>query len=434
MALRKTAKPYNLSEVKGVIEASMRELCEHPTFIAWKKDQAWAEADLVAVNNSFMFRTKVSTVKNEKFLVLEVEKSGDFATEPRVAEGIGLNTDLKRIPAKSKKMPTCESLEHSIAAELKRLGRLVFLLAGSVEDTVQVEETVADEIFKTIVLDPQLKSEVLIEDGTILLKQIGSEERVWEAIKDELAKMKRPEPTEELKQKIASALESVSSRAHALLRLPVSTKGAEKDSVLDSIVAVLVEQKAAYADSLSKCRGEQTDDPDAYNNMLRIAYNFAGDAISFLRLLVSICDLKPIILWCTIAKQYKLSEAFRSLPWARSRYKPSLASYESVIGDARNRAFHRLFPFTKPIDVILPGSALTDLRLRIFSEYTKRKENDLTYQDKEMVDLLKEFTITREHSVPDGFWPRNLDVMNAAIELFGSVSDTLRLLLAHGSA
>ncbi|MFZ0413740.1 MAG: hypothetical protein WAM15_02740, partial [Candidatus Acidiferrales bacterium] len=117
------------------------------------------------------------------------------------------------------------------------------------------------------------------------------------------------------------------------------------------------------------------------------------------------------------------------LPWARSRYKASLASYEEIVGDARNRAFHRLFPFTKPIDVVLPGSALTDVRLRIFSEYSKKKENELTYQDKEMVDLLREFTITREHSVPSGFWPRNDDVMRATIEVFEAVSRTLKLLL-----
>jgi len=79
--------------------------------------------------------------------------------------------------------------------------------------------------------------------------------------------------------------------------------------------------------------------------------------------------------------------------------------------------------------VILPGASLSDLRLRIFSEYTKRKENDLTYQDKGMVELLKEFTITREHSVPSGFWSRNLDVMSATIDVFEAVSGTLKLLL-----
>jgi hypothetical protein len=428
MASRKTVKRSDYSEVTTAIRKSFGELCEHPTFVAWKKEESLAAGDLVVVNNSFIFRSKVATIKNHKCLGCEVEKGDEFASEPVVAEGIRLNVDLKRISSKSKRRPRCELLDKAVAQELKQLGRLVFLLAGTVEDTVRVEEPLEDDIFNTIVLDPQLKSDVQIDDGAIYVKQIGNEDQMWEAVSAELTRKKMPAPTEDLKQKVAGALESASGRAHAILRLPSSAKVTEP-SVLDSIVAVLAEQKAAYAESLSKCHGEHSRAPDAYNNMLRIAYNFTSDATSFLRLLVSICDLKPVVLWCTVGEQFKLSEAFRALPWARSRYKASLASYEGIVGDARNRAFHRLFPFTKPIDVDLPGSALTDVRLRIFSEYNKKKENELTYQDKEMVDLLREFTITREHSVPSGFWPRNQDVMSATIDLFEAVSETLKLLL-----
>ncbi|MGC1229592.1 MAG: hypothetical protein WA613_13405 [Candidatus Acidiferrales bacterium] len=428
MALRKAPEWNDHSKVTTAIQKSFRKLCEHPAFAAWKKEEPLAAGDLVVVNNSFIFRSKVTTNKNRQFLACEVEKGDEFALEPVVAEGIRLNVDLKRIPSKSKKRPACESLDKAVERELKQLGQLVFLLAGSVEDTVRIEEPIEDAVFISVVLDPRLKSEVQIEDGAICIKRIGNEDQVWEAIKTKLSGEKMPEPTEDLKQKVGNALESASGRAHAILRLPSLPKVSEP-SVLDSIVAVLAEQQAAYAESLSKCHGEQSHDADGYNNMLRVAYNFTSDATSFLRLLVSICDLKPIVQWCTVGEQFKLSEAFRALPWARSRYKASLASYEEIVGDARNRAFHRLFPFTKPIDVVLPGSALTDVRLRIFSEYSKKKENELTYQDKEMVDLLREFTITREHSVPSGFWPRNDDVMRATIEVFEAVSRTLKLLL-----
>ena len=433
MVRRQKRTSSDFVDVKHIIESSVGEVRDHPTFRAWEREQSWTEGDLVAVNNSFMFRTNVGTIKSHKFLTVTFGGDGSFAAEPTVAEGIRINSDFKRIPSKSKRKPVCESLEPSIREELKKLGRLVFLLSGSVEDTERVEEVIEDNVFTGVVLEPQLESDVAIQDGTIRLREIGNEERVWEAVRTDLIRRSLPEPTDEFKQKLATALESIASRAHALLRLPIPTQRAPRNSVLDSIVAILNEEKEGYEESLSSCRGEQARNRESYNNMLRIAYNFAGDAITFLRLLVSICDLKPIVLWCTIGKQYNLSEAFRSLPWTRSRYKPSLASYESIIADARNRAFHRLFPFTKPIDVLLPGSALSDLRLRIFSEYSRRKENDLTYQDKEMVDLLKEFTITRERSVPTGFWVHNLRVMNSAIELFSSVNNTLRLLLAHAS-
>src|SRR5207302_1475628 len=416
MARRKTRTRTDHSAVVAAIGRSFREACDHPTFAAWHKDQSLSPGDLIAINNSFVFRGSVETHKNQKFLAVVVQKGGVFASQPLVAQGMRFNSDLKLIPARSKKRPICESLEDAIRVEFKHLGKLVFLLIGSVEDAVLLEEPLEHGVFNAVVLDPRMKSEVEIKDGKILVKEVGTEDRVWEAVKTELAAKKLPEATEELRQKVGGAVEeSLGDRAYAILRLPTSGHISE-NSVLGSIGGVLAEQREEYAESIEKCKGEYSRDPEAYNSILRIAYNFASDATGFLRLLVSVSDMKPIILCCTIGKHYKLSEAFRGLPWTRSRYKPSLASYERIIGDARNRAFHKLFPFRKPIDVILPGSSLTDLRLRIFSEHSRKKENDLTYQDKEMVDLLKEFTITREHAVPSGFWPRNLEVMDATIE------------------
>ena len=68
-------------------------------------------------------------------------------------------------------------------------------------------------------------------------------------------------------------------------------------------------------------------DPRAFNEVLRLPYNFAGDAKTFIELIVSICDLKPVVLWGTIGSHFALSEAFRALPWMRSRNKASLKKY-----------------------------------------------------------------------------------------------------------
>lgn len=240
---------------------------------------------------------------------------------------------------------------------------------------------------------------------------MGNEDRVWDAVPGAVSDTKKPEAAEGLRQQVGAALDSLGDRTHAVLTLPTAGQVSD-ESVLESITAVLTNERKNYELAVKKCQGECSADAEVYNDVLRIAYNFATDAIGFLRLLTSLCDMKPIILWCTVGQQFALSEAFKSLPWTRSRKKASLANYGRIIGDARSKPFHRLFPFSKPIDVILQGASLSDLRLRIFSEYTKRKENDLTYQDKGMVELLKEFTIAREHSVPSGFWSRNLDVMS----------------------
>ena len=48
--------------------------------------------------------------------------------------------------------------------------------------------------------------------------------------------------------------------------------------------------------------------------------------------------------------------------------------------------------------------------LQIFAEHTKKGSNKLTYQDKELVDVLTEFTRARARSLSLSFWQKNLDV------------------------
>jgi hypothetical protein len=139
----------------------------------------------------------------------------------------------------------------------------------------------------------------------------------------------------------------------------------------------------------------------ALNDVLRIGYNFASDATGYLRLIVSVCDLKPIVLWGTISEQ--------------------------SIADARNNAFHNLFPFQKSLRVPLPEAALGEPQLQIFSEHAKKSNNPLTYKDKELVDVLMDFSRAREQSLSITFWEKDLDVMNATISLFQRTNEFIRV-------
>jgi hypothetical protein len=417
------------STVVEMICASFGEVWKHPAFQAWHKEQQFSDNDMVAVNNSFVFRSGVDTQKSDRFLAAGVDKSGVLKIRPVVCEGMRFNVDLKLIPAKSKKQPFCQELEDAVKSEIRNLGKLIFLLVGTVEDTIVLEEPL-DEGYalESVVLDPTLKSPAEIKKGKLMVREVSDQDRIWDTVKGAFGEKTSEEAARALKERIAQALAALGDRTYATLSLPAAG-GVKKASVLEAIVKILKEEEKKYASAVKECDEGKAQEADSHNDVLRIAYNFASDAIGFLRLVTSLCDLKPLVSWCTIGEQYKLSEAFRELPWTRSAQKPSLANYERIIGDARNKAFHRLFPFSKPIDVLIPGASLADIKLRIFSEYSRRKENDLTYRDKEMIELLKEFTITREQSVPSGFWMRNITVMRSTIELFEALSDTLNLLL-----
>jgi hypothetical protein len=72
---------------------------------------------------------------------------------------------------------------------------------------------------------------------------------------------------------------------------------------------------------------------------------------------------------------------------------------------------------------------LKDVSLRLFAEHgSKQTINELRYQDKELVDVLLQFTRARERRAPASFWRKNLDVMDATIQLFGKVDAVLAQL------
>ncbi len=165
-------------------------------------------------------------------------------------------------------------------------------------------------------------------------------------------------------------MESVRKRHYAVLSLPGESTPAHP--LLNSFVHALQENAVRYKRAWNKCKGESAIDPGEFNDLLRIAYNFATDAVLVIRLLISICDLKPIVRWCTVDEWFSLAEIFRNLPWSKMKDKPSLEAYQHTVNNARNKAFHRLLPVDNTLRVELEGKKLGTITLRLFPEYVSR--------------------------------------------------------------
>jgi hypothetical protein len=410
-----------IAEIEEVIGGSCRRLVEHPSFGRWKDEENPQSGDIILINNSFVFRD-VKTTKAEEYLCLLQE---DAKTQPTVgiAVGMRLNNDFKRVAAASKNPPQLAPLRSAIGPQIERLGHLVFLLIGAVADNEVVETKLHNEAFGRVVWDPSITQEAIIEANSIVVRQTGDEERAWAAIETCAGEALAPS----LREVFGVALDKLQEQAVARVMIPAP--GDELAfGITDSILVVIKEQRDEYARAVAEYAAGGGAADTAVNNVLRIAYNFASDATGFLRLIVSVCDLKPIVLWGTIAEHHALSAAFHALPWRRSKSKASLEGYEQTISDARNSAFHNLFPFRKSLRITLPDTALGAPELQIFSEYTKKRENQLTYQDKALVEVLLDFTRARERSLPTSFWQKNLDVMDATVALFEQTNEFLKLL------
>jgi hypothetical protein len=417
--------PLVPSDPVNLIRQSVAALIGHSGFRDWREDLPVKEGDLILLNNSFVYRN-VRTVKSDRYLALRAGKDGNVLPEPVTARGLSINADFKYIAHGSKNTPELTALGDAVQDELAGIGTLVFILLGQIDDSIAVSTTLNHDAFDTVVWNPAQADLVEFAGNTLSVKDTYDEDAVSQAVRAHYEAQGQAAP-EGLSGKLSEALDRLQDQAMAALTIPDGSASLA-DGITDAIVEVLREQRELYAAALERCGGMPERDRAAFNEILRIAYNFASDATTFLTLIVSICDLKPIVLWGTIGEHHALSEAFRSLPWTRSRTKPSLNNYINAIGDARNSAFHNLFPFRKTLKVQLPEAAVQGANLLIFSEHGKKKDNQLVYQDKELVDVLTEFTRARERRVPPKFWQANLAVMDTTIALFDATSANLKCL------
>lgn len=414
----------NTSNIQETILNQVQALNGSSAFLEWKSKELtrFEEDDLVIINNSFLFRDQFQTNKNPSYLCMMAADGSDFNIKKlALVDGIQVNSDFKYISKKSKNLPDKKSITNAIEDELASLGRMVFILIGQVNATEQFSETINHALFNEIRIDPTLPNSLTVAQPLIQVQNLPDEELLLDEIEKAV-----PLPDNFYKP-FHDAYIKLKKKCFASLQVP---KPGEKVTVgfLDEVANALARQADEYHASLQKC-GPQLDQNQAeFNNVLRIAYDFESDAVRILRLLMSVCDLKPIILWMTLSAHHNLSEAFRCLPRTRDQNKPNLSNYREMIHGARNRAFHNLLPFGQSIEVDLDGINIKARRLRLFSEYKLKAENVFDFEDKQLVEILTEFTRADEKYVPPDFWKRNHDVMTATAQLVAAVSDAIKAL------
>jgi hypothetical protein len=421
-------------EIHTLVKSRLSQVFELDIFKTWISAESIEKDDLILINNSFVFRDKIKTTKNSQYLGLIVTGETINLSELQVASGVNINSDFKTIKSSARNLPSLIPFADAIDNELISLGKLVLVLVGQIDRSLGFDEQINHSLFNQLRLVPSSNTLITLDRNNIVINRIVDEELLW----GELAKLARADGLiaddlpENLVKPLTDALDNLKKNSYIVLRLPEDPLRIG-DTFLDSIIAAMKDNIQEYQTSLTKCTDEINLDPLEFKNVLRIAYNFAGDAITLIRLLISICDLKPLIFWMTIKEQILLSEAFRSLPWKRMSTKPSLDEYFRTICGARNSAFHHLFPFDRAIEVQLEGVSITAKRLRLFSEYTSKSKNLFEFEDQQLIELLTEFTRTEEIYVSPEFWQRNLNVMIATIELLSSVCASLKLLAKYRS-
>lgn len=417
-------------QVTKMIRRSVRKLTATQAFRKWFAGANANDGDLVVINNSFIYRKPlIETSKNEQYLCLRVEQGKVDSKDVSVCRPGDLDSDFKLFSAKSENLPPLESLDKAVDTEVKGLGRLIFVIIGELKD-VPAEVSVNVSSIQQLKFDPSAAEVAIIKEASngrkaIFVNQLTDPESAWNAIKQELAKCVGSDLTP-VGKAFAEAFKKLQDEARIKLVLPTPTTARTNKSFIASLRDSISKQRGLYGAAIQKWKSGADVADNHLREIMRIAYNFADDAIKVLQLLISIADLKGVLLWCTIKEHFDVVQAFRNLPWTKNQKKPSLEEYRKIIGGARNRAFHNLLAFDRTIEADLEGVNVNARRLTLLPAHGSRKRTvPLDYEDREMVEILAELTRAPEVAVPFNFWQKNAVVMKSLEKLLESTENAL---------
>lgn len=403
------------------IIASVEALLELPEFEDWRSGQNWNEGDLCLLNSSFLLRDGVKTKQSPRHLVLRSDESG-LLSLIGATNFTRIRSPFKRIAGGSENLPATQTIEEAIKDEMKRLGDVLFILVSDLEPAA-IAAIPARGLTKVreVKLDSTQVVIAQLIDDTIIVKNTHDEAAIW----DELSAHFDDEAT--TRPALARILESLEDEATRNATVPAAGEKPE-NPLLKELCSGLETQALEYQEALETWMSSGYKDEGALHQILRISYNFASDAVRLVRLTISICDLKPLVFWCTIKHHLALDTALKALPW-QTHTKASLGAYVKIVNNARNHAYHDLFPVISGLHVELPDAALRKVRLQLFSRHgSKKNKNEVRFEDQELVDLLTEFTRAGHRVTPPTFWEQNLTTMQTSLELLEATMGSLILL------
>jgi len=385
------------------------------------------EKTYLLINSSFLYREKrlVRTSQSSRRLVAEIARSG---------EGLCVNDvfvlDDFNIRNHYRILETIENnrvfkLEEVISQELKSLGDVIFVLTGTIIGVQPIERTVSTDLVKVLRLDPTLSDVFKFEDGVCVINNIIPIEDLFDKIGDMLgAEMQLPQ---DVRQAIAKAYDTLLNEVTTKVVISAGENVDVNSTILGKILYSLKKQAEEYQQLMDELLGNE-DNKQVRNELLRIAYNFSTDVLPLIFLFMSICDLKPLVFWCTVDKQWDLYESFASLPWSALGRKEKIEEYRTIIAEARNHAFHHILPFETTIDVDLSNVDVRADSMLLFPSFGSKKPRGIRMKDQELVDVFSEFSRAKQRPVSTKFWKENLNVMKKATDLTRSILDTLMLL------
>jgi hypothetical protein len=167
------------NEIAAQIRVAVAAVAKQREFLKWLKDEKVGEG-LVLLNNSFIFRQKLKTIKSDLYLGIPTRTSSNLGlSNVVVTRGIVFNSDFKFVDLKGTKKLEVEEIDAAIDKQLSQLGSIVMVLIGEVLNNVVTRAPIGHSLFSELELNPSATATLAIRDKTIQVKSISDEEEVW---------------------------------------------------------------------------------------------------------------------------------------------------------------------------------------------------------------------------------------------------------------
>jgi len=380
----------------------------------------------ILINSSFLFRdTSVKTTQSPRRLLIQVTASGQHVRAETVAVSDD-ETITKNFKLITRQVPTgLVALNDAIRQEIRAVGDLLFILIGTIKGLRRHSQTINGGNVQELRLDPSINSAVQkAEDGIYCVRSILPIDELFDFINHDLREVGGLSDKDRVA--VRNGYDEVMDSAITEVTVPTG-EVRRGETVLGKIASSMRSQATEYTAALDALR-RPPEDQQALHEVLRIAYNFSADVIPLLSLFVSICDLKPLVFWCTVKEHWALRQAFAALPWASIGRKEKLEEYRAIVSQARSHAFHHVLPFDTTVEVDLSMLDVRAETIRLFVPFGKKEGRGVHLKDQKLADVLAEFTRAKERPVSNTFWDANLAVMKAAGKLAEEVLATLVLI------
>lgn len=385
---------------------------------------------LLVFNNSFVHREQIKETRKSDLYLCAAIAPGSPATVNLSSPSVLQDPTVRRSDLVIVNGPPATTpLLDAVKAQRARLGKLVLVLIGKLDKSVSAKVSVRHADFNELHYEPGMAQDYAVDvsSKTIRTRLLGDLSGLSSAV----AKKTGTAADEALCAALSAAMDALEHEAVVKVRSAVTSRKGLASSLLGELASNLKAQKTEYSAAVKRYAASQS--ADDYHDVLRIAYNFSTDALRVIHLLVCVADLKPVVLWGTIAAHLKVSRAFEALPWLATGKKPSLTAYRDIIGGARNRAFHNFFAFNRTLDVEVDGVSLKATHLKLFRPFKsglggKDATDAFRYEDQDLVNVLVGFTRAPERLVELDFLRANERVITETEGLATATAEALFLL------